>query len=43
MTSFYLNYRNLSFKTDRKSKQTAFYFFESVVDTEGANDDVIYV
>ena len=36
------NCHNLSFKTDRKSKQTLFYFFEGVVDTESANDDVIF-
>ena len=47
MTSFSLKknyywYHNLSFKTNRKSKQTVFYFFEGVVDTEGANDDVIF-
>ena len=43
MTSFiFLYYHNLSFKTDRKSKQTLFYFFECMIDTEGASDDVIF-
>ena len=40
---FFKNYHNLSFKTDTQSKPIAFCFFEGVIDTEGANDDVTYV
>ena len=43
MTSFLFKTHNLSFKTDTQSKPILFCFFEGVVDTEGANDDVTYV
>ena len=40
MTSFL--FKAKSFKTATQSKPIVFCFFEDVVDTEGANDDVIF-